>query len=469
MAHIDTLTIQVKADGLAAAKGIDQLTKAIERMNKAVNDGGMTRVANETKNLGKAAEKAEKQTSKFGASLLRIAKYRLLRTVLKNITQGLSEGIKNLYGYSEALNSADAAANKNTMDSYSSSLLYLKNAAGAAAGPLLQALLPVVQQLVDWFVAGANAVNQFISALQGKSTFTRAVYNMTEFGEQTARASGAAKELKKTVMGFDELNLLQVDNGRGGGAASQTPDYSKMFEEAEIADGIKKVAKVLKPLVDYVSKNFTSILKIVGAIGAAMLAWKIATGVVNFFQTLGSGTASAIKSISALLGKSGLAGVLGVVGVEAGLAAYGIGLMYSAYEQGRRIFQNSAAYQNLVEIAKNITTNMERARARTNEFQQLVSKWQQEFGKIQYAKNLVDGIFEIYNKSTKTKEEVQKMQNMISTLNGLKLDGLKITYDSATGKILETEGAIRVVIKALEDQAKATALQELLVGAYKLQ
>ena len=266
MAHIDTLTIQVKADGLAAAKGIDQLTKAIERMNKAVNDGGMTRVANETKNLGKAAEKAEKQTSKFGASLLRIAKYRLLRTVLKNITQGLSEGIKNLYGYSEALNSADAAANKNTMDSYSSSLLYLKNAAGAAAGPLLQALLPVVQQLVDWFVAGANAVNQFISALQGKSTFTRAVYNMTEFGEQTARASGAAKELKKTVMGFDELNLLQVDNGRGGGAASQTPDYSKMFEEAEIADGIKKVVKVLKPLVDYVSKNFTSILKIVGAI-----------------------------------------------------------------------------------------------------------------------------------------------------------------------------------------------------------
>ena len=153
MAQIDKLTIKVESNGLGAAKALAKITDQLKLMNKAVSEGGMLKIVHQTEKLGNATATATKKTHQFLASIIRIAKYRMLRTTLKELTQAFREGIGNLYQYSAAMNSTDSAMNKQTMDSYASSLLYLKNAAGAAAAPLLQMLLPVVQQLVDWFVA----------------------------------------------------------------------------------------------------------------------------------------------------------------------------------------------------------------------------------------------------------------------------------------------------------------------------
>ncbi len=318
--NIGTLNVKISTNGISA------LSSSLRQMQSSANKTNLGKLSGEFKSVGNAAKSASKHTGGFGSSLIRIAKYRLLRSALKEIAQTIREGVGNLYEYSTALNSADAAANKSTMDQYASSLLYLKNAAGAAAGPLLQALLPVVKQLVDWFVIGANAVNQFVSALQGKSTFTRAVYTMTEFGDQTKKATGAAKELKKTIFGWDELNILQ-DNQKGSGSGgAATPNFSEMFEEAEIDSNIQKIADKLKPLIEYLRDNFSTILKIVAGIGAAMLVWKVASGVANLFsgisKAVGGKAASGSLSITNTL--KGIANVALIVGgLTAIVVAYG--------------------------------------------------------------------------------------------------------------------------------------------------
>lgn len=186
-----------------------------------------------------------------------------MRMIVMKFFQSFKEGIDNLYEYSRALNSIDSANFKNTMDAYASSLLKLKNSAAAAVAPLLQSLLPAFQAITSAVVNALNAVNQFISLLQGKTVYTRATDYMIEYGEATSNAAGKAKELKRTILGFDEINKLDDNNDNGGsGAAGNTPDYSKMFEEAAIDNyKVMKLLKAIAPEINAVKKAWDNVKK----------------------------------------------------------------------------------------------------------------------------------------------------------------------------------------------------------------
>ena len=161
--------------------------------------------------------------------------YRVVRSAIKGISTACKEGVNNLAQYSAALNSTDAAAANATMSEYASTLLQVKNSVGAAVMPALAALLPVINTIASAFITAANAVNQFFQALRGQSTFTKAKKNTVDYAKSLKSASGAAKELQKTLLGFDEINRLNDENKGGGGGAAGA-DYSNMFEEAQISD-----------------------------------------------------------------------------------------------------------------------------------------------------------------------------------------------------------------------------------------
>ena len=505
MAQIDKLTIKVESNGLGAAKALAKITDQLKLMNKAVSEGGMLKIVHQTEKLGNATASAAKKTNHFLASIVRIAKYRMLRTALKEMTQAFREGIGNLYQYSTALNSTDSAMNKQTMDSYASSLLYLKNSAGAAAAPLLQMLLPVVQQLVDWFVAGANAVNQFISALQGKTTFTRAVYTMTEFGDQTERASGAAKELKKTVLGFDELNLLQVDTPSGGGGGASTPDASKMFEEAKISDTWKKIGDIVRPVLEFIGDHFATILGIVGSIGLLMKGWEIPDGVKKFLGKFAGGLALTITGITiqweaandiqknGLNLKNGITELLGGVATAAGTklmlgavgvsgpwgwvigAAVAIGVAITGLVVARdnrykeNFYQTELGKEFLAlqeEIDKNGVINAElkvKIDGLTNEVDP------ETLAKFEEAKRLIDEIFTMDANENKTQVEISKIKEKIDELSALGLPGVLLSFNEETGHINETREAIEGVTDALLEQYRIEANKDALIEAYGLQ
>lgn len=508
MAQIDKLTIKVESNGLGAAKALAKITDQLKLMNKAVSEGGMLKIVHQTERLSNATASAAKKTNHFLASIVRIAKYRMLRMALKEMAQTFREGIGNLYQYSTALNSTDSAMNKQTMDSYASSLLYLKNSAGAAAAPLLQMLLPVVQQLVDWFVAGANAVNQFISALQGKSTFTRAVYTMTEFGEQTAKAGAAAKELKKTVLGFDELNLLQVDTPSGGGGGASTPDASKMFEEAKISDTWKKIGDIVRPVLEFISEHFELVLGLVGAIGLAMKGWTIPDGIIKFFKdnkqllggialTIGGmtiqweaandiqkngldlnngittllggvATAAGVKLIAGALGASGPWGW--AIGAAVAIVTEIVALK-AAYDQKLRtdFFNTDLGKEFLAlqeEINENAVINVD-LKAKIDGLSNDIDP--DALYKIERAKELINDIFTMDENDNKTQTEINKIKEKIDELSALGLPGVLLSFNEETGHINETREAIEGVTDALLEQYRIEANKDALIEAYGLQ
>lgn len=309
---VQTNTGKAKQDFSDIVSAINEVKTAIEGLKSST---GLEKVKQSAKSAADEVKKTRPTFSEFksalkgmdfplknfGKSLLRIAKLRLLRGIIRSITGAFKEGLSNIYQYSAAMNNLDASHMKGSMDSLASSLLYMKNAVASAVAPLIAQLVPVIAQVANWFVTAASAVAQFFAALGGATTYTRAKKEAVEWGNVASGAGGAAaaaQEYKNTILGFDEIHALNdvpSGGGGGGGGGGASPDFSNMFEEAEVSQKIKDLVKWLKD-------NWQDILDIVEAIGLSLLTWKIASGVMDVLNKLGFGRAAgAIEATAGLI------------------------------------------------------------------------------------------------------------------------------------------------------------------------
>lgn len=204
--------------------------------------------------FGKFGERALWLGGKLGFlanQFARVAMYRFIRTVIKEITQAMVTGVNNVYAYSTAIGGSLAPA----MDSIATSGLYASNALGAMASPILESLAPAIDFLIDKFVALINVINQFFAFLGGHATWTKAIKQQTKFNNELGKGGGAAKQAKKELdlylASFDELHVMNDPNkhsgGRGGGAGGAL-DPSTMFEQAEFDGPIADFASRIKEL-----------------------------------------------------------------------------------------------------------------------------------------------------------------------------------------------------------------------------
>ena len=191
------------------------------------------------------AAKIKHTTSALGqffASIKRIAMYRLIRTALKAITQGFSEGIKNLYHWSDALGGTFA---KN-MDKLATNALYLKNSLGAMVAPLINALAPAIDFITDKLVDLMNFVNQLIAKLSGASTYTVAKKVATEWDDASKKTKKATDEIKRYTLGFDELNILGKKDKDSSSSKKDETDYSSMFETKKVDSSVSDITAKLQ-------------------------------------------------------------------------------------------------------------------------------------------------------------------------------------------------------------------------------
>ena len=271
MANND-LVYSIVARANPAVKGLNKVADALDKVansganvKKALDGAIPANISVETKKTGEsirqAGDHAKKASGKIGmliASLKRVAFYRAIRTALKEITQAFQEGTTNLYYYSQALGNIDSAHAVGTMNEFATTALYVKNSIGAALMPILQSLVPVVNAIADAFVWAANAVNQFFHALKGETVFTKAKRYAVDYAEALGGASGAAKELKKQIFGFDELNIFNSPSNGGGGGGTGL-DYESMFDEAAISDKFMKIKEIINR---YLGEDFLGRFKL---------------------------------------------------------------------------------------------------------------------------------------------------------------------------------------------------------------
>ena len=174
------------------------------------------------------------------------AMYRAFSAIIHAIAAGFKEGMDNAYQYSKALGGSLASS----LDSISTSFLYFKNSISVAVAPLINMLAPAIEYVIDKCVALINILNQVFAKLSGASTWTKAVKYPTQYAEAANSATAANKELKKSILGIDEINALQDNNSSGGGGGASGQDYSQMFEEVQLGEVANPFADFFKPFAD---------------------------------------------------------------------------------------------------------------------------------------------------------------------------------------------------------------------------
>lgn len=195
--------------------------------------------------------------------------------LISQIKQAIKEGSDNLIQYSGSYN--------NSISSMVSSLLYLKNAWAVAFAPIVNVVAPYISSFIDMVSSALNAVGHFLAALTGKGYVVQAKKawkdygaSIADTGKNTDKANDSAKKLQRTILGFDELNVLNGNDtssgsgssGSGGGSAG-SPSPSDMFETIEVSNSMNQLADKFKEALK--NSDFTEIGKMVGdKLNAAM-------------------------------------------------------------------------------------------------------------------------------------------------------------------------------------------------------
>ena len=213
-----------------------------------------------------ATQQASKMIEKFIKRIKKIALtlivFQWVSKAFRAMIESIQSGIQNYAKYSNQFNQK--------MSEMKSSALNLKNSIGAAAIPIVSALTPAITVLCNWLTNAINLFNKFISALTGKKTWSRAKKQQVDYAASLDNTADAAKKAKGALQGFDELNVISSNDSGGSSGGSGSSGDGVGYEEVPLTE--KDFAWIEK-----IKKAFEAILPVVVAIGAALLAWKIAT------------------------------------------------------------------------------------------------------------------------------------------------------------------------------------------------
>lgn len=278
---VSGISARISVNANDATSSIKRLTTTLERLGSVTKSstGGLAKTAGALaklsgkalmlpfKDAAKSVTSFTSRISKLGSMIKRVAMTRALRAAIRAVTASFKEGISNLYQWSNGIGGQFAAS----MNQAATAMNYFKNSAGAAAAPLINALAPVLDMIVDKAVAALNAINQLFARLTGASYWTRAKKAAVSYGNAVAGAVGgagkAAKEALRYLAPFDELNVLPDNSnsgsGGGGGGGSGGGAGSGLFEEmVQFDKGISDFADSIRAAIK--AQNWSGLGEILG-------------------------------------------------------------------------------------------------------------------------------------------------------------------------------------------------------------
>ena len=374
---------QLEQDALGAARGVTSADGALGALGLALAGG-------------------------YGRTALFSAGVQALTAAMAGLGGTVREGLENLARYDREASAA--------LSSLKSSLSGLQGALITAFAPVATAVAPQLSRLCSMLVTAANYVAMFFAILGGKSTYKRAVIGASgaaagisavsqaagsaaasvqslngavrvaavttdEMGNKSARALTAAdsaarntagsieaigtsaKKAARNLSGLDEMNIWKVKEEPSGGGSGGSGGGGGAGGGLDIQDGggisfeEVPIDQAFAEKVGWVQENLDHILTAAQAVGAAILAWKVAKGLgLGLMATLGltgavSGAVLAVKGtmeawtsgtdlgslIEMLAGTAlaagGLTAAFGATGGAVGAFTGGVGMLLAAMKE----------------------------------------------------------------------------------------------------------------------------------------
>lgn len=226
-----TLQLADKDKKLFSTRQIKEMEAEAEKLNnrlitlrqkqKEIDNAGFMKMKDSMKNIGKSIGDIIKKVSKWALAVFGLrSAYMAVRNAINIISQ-------------------DDEQLRADID-------YMKAAMAYTLEPVVRKIVDLARQLLVYF-------GYVIKMLTGKNIFENA-------NKSLKGAVGSAKELKKQLAGFDEMNILSdsSSSGGGGGGSSATPS----FNLAEEVNNLKepKWLKVVKDIGQWILDNWDDVV-----------------------------------------------------------------------------------------------------------------------------------------------------------------------------------------------------------------
>lgn len=217
----------------------------------AANEKSIGAGAKDIEKVGKSAKKSSGLISdmakRIKQTVVSFAIFGAVMKVSQTISKAFTEGIQNMAKYSSEFNGK--------MSEMASATATLKNSIGALTAPIISALTPAIVTLCTWLTNAINAMNRFIAAISGKSTWTKAKKQQVDYAASLDKTAGSAKKAAGALAAFDDLNVLQK-NDSGSGSGGSGSGGSDLYEEVPTG---KELSDKIQPFIDYLKKLKVSI------------------------------------------------------------------------------------------------------------------------------------------------------------------------------------------------------------------
>lgn len=176
----------------------------------------------------------------------------------------------------------------------------LARAVGSLLYPALKSILPpliAAVELIKELVTGIASLMGVKVEFPDFSSASDDVSGVTDALDNTTKATGkAAKAFKNYIMGFDELNVIQKDNGSSGGSGSGSGAAGNLLGDVDLSgyDMFKQYNEEFAKQIDSLKQKIKGMLPVIGAVTAALALWKLTTFIADVVD--------AIKKIGILKG-----------------------------------------------------------------------------------------------------------------------------------------------------------------------
>lgn len=253
---------EIKAQLSEQEKILAEKEKAAQRL-----EAQDAKIVDKLKQQTAELEEQKKRAGELTQTITDASKGADIKAAMEGAQQSIKSGMKNLLKYGIGIRSLfvlfrklkqytveavkayaeNDPETKKSINELKASLQGLKASWGAAFAPILTAVIPVLQTLIGWITKAVDAIAAFFAALSGKSTFKRAITNTGKLSDNLSSGAGAAKEMKKQLMGIDTLTIAQDSSSGGGGGGSGS---GIKYEDVAISDKIKNNLGLIKNLLE---------------------------------------------------------------------------------------------------------------------------------------------------------------------------------------------------------------------------
>lgn len=209
-----------QARAAAKADRLKRINATFEKIGKSIK-GAIKRLFS-FNSASRSSARATDGLIRQLTSLKTLLISRIKSIFIAQIMKAVQDGIQALAKYSREVDAA-VSGMRNAFKELGANV-------SVAVSGLLNAIAPVVTQIINWLSTLVSYISAFIAMLSGKNTVMVAKKQTDSYAKSLDKTAKSAKKAQLALAGFDEINNLTTQKDSGSGGTSP----GSMFEEKEI-------------------------------------------------------------------------------------------------------------------------------------------------------------------------------------------------------------------------------------------